>query len=161
MKFRKDDIVQLHSLKSEQFNGLRAKIVADPNDDGRFTVKLYIDDHVKQILVKPNNIRKADDIDHFGFWGCSGCGAECNCYKKGSHSENCHHTMNTYRKKGPLCPGTLDCFWVKCCLSKDLSGPCLSISDELLIPTYPYPEREWVKLSNGEQVLQPKKWPYI
>ena len=53
--------------------------------------------------------------------------------------------MNTYRKKGPDCPGLAKCKWMVCCLSDKLEGYCQSLDrSEHLIPRYEYPEKEWV-----------------
>ena len=156
------DIVRTCNLQTLVYNGKRGKIVQKLNENGRYGVQLLLEGrNLKSILVIPQNLVKLPGEEHFGFWGCSDCGTQCNCGEVGFHSGECHHLMNTLRRKGPLCNGRGKCFWVKCCQSEDIDGPCKALDRQVAsIPTYKYPEREWVTLPDGSKTLQPKKWPY-
>lgn len=159
------DIVNIRNLNTVAYNGLRAKIIQGLNENGRYGLTVQVDEtHTKSILVLPQNLIKVPDEDHCGFWGCSGCGAQCNCNREttGFHSDECHHYMNSMRRKGPLCNGSSKCFWVNCCNSYKINGSCKALDRGVrIIPTYNYPEREWVTAPDGTKTLQPKAWPYL
>lgn len=65
---------------------------------------------------------------HTSFWGCSECGTECTCQNiytgvREFHTMECHHTMNSLRRKGPECWGMHPCEWF-CCNNKELDSFC-------------------------------------
>jgi hypothetical protein len=171
--FHVGELVKTVNLQRTDYNDKRGKIIKDKNENGRWGVTIMLnevagDSEEKDILVKTQNLTKIEDEeDHFGHWGCPDCGAQCTCDKDADvaprpHAPDCHHYMNTLRKKGPDCPGTAKCKWMLCCLSEDMEGPCLALNRSVTqIPTYRYPEKEWVKGPDGNQRLQPKKWPYM
>jgi hypothetical protein len=157
------DIVKTRDLQTVEYNGRRGKIIQKLNENGRYGVKLLLEgSKTKDVLLTPKNLLKLPGENHSGFWGCSDCGGQCDCLIEGYHSSECNHYMNTLRRKGPLCNGEGKCIWLRCCLSDSLQGPCQALDrDRGLIPTYKYPEREWVTSPDGSKTLQPKKWPYL
>lgn len=159
------DIVKTCNLKAIAYNGRRAKIIKELNENGRYGVKVLFEDNVtRDILVIPQNLLKLPDERHFGSWGCSDCGGSCNCVRSefGHHSGECNHYMNTLRRKGPLCNGAAKCYWVGCCLGESINGPCKVLDrGTRQIPTFKYPEREWVVKPDGSKSLEPKAWPYM
>lgn len=157
-----DDMVQIHSLKSEEYMNKRGRIVAEKNENQRYAVIIEDRKFGKTLLVKHENLRKLAAEYHYGFWGCQGCGAQCDCGEDEFHANDCNHSMNCLRRKGPLCHPNIKCFWVGCCLSTKRDGPCLAIDrNTRQIPTYPFPEREWVTSADGVRSLQAKAWPYL
>jgi hypothetical protein len=159
------DIVKIRNLNTVVYNGLRGKIIRGLSENGRYGVRVLLDESkTKDMLLLPQNLGKVPDEDHYGFWGCSGCGAQCNCDREsiGFHSNECHHYMNTLRRKGPLCNGSSKGFWVRCCNGEFIDGPCKALNRGVcLVPRYKYPEQEWVTQPDGTKKLEPKAWPYL
>eukprot|EP00981_Chlorochromonas_danica_P008509 scaffold2205_cov183-Ochromonas_danica.AAC.34 len=156
-------IVKVVNLQTQAYNERRGKIISAKNDNGRIGVEVLLENHkTKSILIKPENVALLPQEHHFGYWGCSDCGGECTCRQSEFHHPDCHHHMNTLRRKGPDCDGFGKCKWMLCCLSEDMEGPCLALDRETRqISTLKYPEKEWVTLPDGRKALQPKKWPYL
>jgi hypothetical protein len=157
------DIVKTCNLQTVEYNDRRGKIIQMLNENGRYGVKLLLEDSkTKDVLLTPQNLVKLPGENHYGFWGCSDCGGQCDCLIDGSHSSECNHYMNTLRRKGPLCDGAGKCIWLRCCLSESLQGPCKVLDRNCRhMSTYKYPEREWTTLPDGSKTLQPKSWPYF
>lgn len=120
------DVVSLHWLKKKELNNTFGVITSLANEDDRYGVQIESPTR-KILLVKRLNIVKlADTVAyHSGLWVCSFCGAYCSCgafeegieRKKGEamHTHECHHYMNTLRKKGPDCCGYEPMVW-DCCM---------------------------------------------
>ena len=54
--FKAGDVVNLHALCAEQFNGCEGRIVSGPHVDGRYMVRVQGEDEDKTKKLKPDNL---------------------------------------------------------------------------------------------------------
>jgi hypothetical protein len=156
-------IIRTVNLQTAIYNNLRGKIIGRLNENGRYPVTLLLSDshQEKNFLFKPENLVPIEEVEeHFGFWGCSECGAQCTCYQTASeigHAHDCNHYMNTLRRKGPDCPGFTNCVWMECCFRKEYHSICQALHRYVrrLPMQYRYPEKTHSTTSSNPQPPPP------